>query len=238
MTHSDWLRAKMSTNALICRERNSSLLTGWYYCYSMLSERQRACMVPVIINMYFYYALPIQSPFWLAAIDNTFPCNYDVTLADNSFLHVDMTSHCKISPNILTQKLEKIMNPQWLQSWTNSLNCFGQSFKFKELGNLCVQSVAPLTLLVSIFAQVNIINPTTWLVKFDVLSCYIHLQVNITLLAVLWKFTDKEISEIKINSVPNNTKDLCKNTKTIIRLRLGDYRANIHLDFVSANIPR
>jgi hypothetical protein len=43
-------------------------------------------------------------------------------------------------------------------------------------------------------------------------------------LAVLWKFTDKEISEIKINSVPNNTKDLCKNTKTIIRLRLGDYR--------------
>jgi hypothetical protein len=43
-------------------------------------------------------------------------------------------------------------------------------------------------------------------------------------LAVLWKFTDKEISEIKINSVPNNTKDLCKNTKTIIHLRLGDYR--------------
>ena len=34
--------------------------------------------------------------------------------------------------------------------------------------------------------------------------------------------TDKEISEI--NSVPKNTKDLCKNTKTIIRLRLGDYR--------------
>jgi mRNA-degrading endonuclease RelE of RelBE toxin-antitoxin system len=40
----------------------------------------------------------------------------------------------------------------------------------------------------------------------------------------LWKFTDKEIREIKINSVPNNTKDLCRNTKTIIRLRLGDYR--------------
>ena len=35
---------------------------------------------------------------------------------------------------------------------------------------------------------------------------------------------DKEISEIKINSVPKTTKDLCKNTKTIIRLRLGDYR--------------
>ena len=26
-------------------------------------------------------------------------------------------------------------------------------------------------------------------------------------LAVLWKFTDKEISEIKISSVPNNTKN-------------------------------
>jgi hypothetical protein len=83
----------------------------------------------------------------------------------------------------------------------------------------------------SILAQVNIINPTTWLVKCDILSCYIHLQVNISKLkfskwrlAVLWKFTDKEISEIKINSVPNNTKDLCKNTKTIIHLRLGDYR--------------
>jgi mRNA-degrading endonuclease RelE of RelBE toxin-antitoxin system len=35
---------------------------------------------------------------------------------------------------------------------------------------------------------------------------------------------DKEISEIKINSVLKNTKDLCKMTKTIIRLRLGDYR--------------
>ena len=30
--------------------------------------------------------------------------------------------------------------------------------------------------------------------------------------------TDKEISEIKINSVPKNTKNMCKNT------RLGDYR--------------
>jgi hypothetical protein len=30
--------------------------------------------------------------------------------------------------------------------------------------------------------------------------------------------TDKEISEIKINSVPKTTKDLCKNTKAIIRL--------------------
>jgi hypothetical protein len=31
-----------------------------------------------------------------------------------------------------------------------------------------------------IFAQVNITNPTRWLVKFDVISYYIHLQVNIT----------------------------------------------------------
>jgi hypothetical protein len=28
----------------------------------------------------------------------------------------------------------------------------------------------------SIFAQVNVTNPTSWLVKFDVLSCYIHLR--------------------------------------------------------------
>jgi hypothetical protein len=39
--------------------------------------------------------------------------------------------------------------------------------------------------------------------------------------------TDKEISKIKINSVPKNKKKLCKNTKTIIRL-----------DFVSVNIPQ
>ena len=36
--------------------------------------------------------------------------------------------------------------------------------------------------------------------------------------------SDKEISEIKINSVLKNTKGLCKNTKTIVRLRLSDYR--------------
>jgi hypothetical protein len=44
--------------------------------------------------------------------------------------------------------------------------------------------------------------------------------------------TDKEISEIKINSVPKNTKDLCKNTKTIIRLRLviiGEYSPRLRL---------
>jgi hypothetical protein len=38
------------------------------------------------------------------------------------------------------------------------------------------------------------------------------------------KITDKEISDIKINSVPKNTKDLCKSTQTIIRIRFGDYR--------------
>jgi hypothetical protein len=36
--------------------------------------------------------------------------------------------------------------------------------------------------------------------------------------------TDNEINKIKINSVPKNTKDLCKNTKTIIHLRLSDYQ--------------
>ena len=36
--------------------------------------------------------------------------------------------------------------------------------------------------------------------------------------------SDKEISEIKKNSVLKNTKGLCKNTKTIVRLRLSDYR--------------
>jgi hypothetical protein len=43
-------------------------------------------------------------------------------------------------------------------------------------------------------------------------------------IAVLWKLLIKKISEIKTNSDPKSTKDLCKNTKTIIRLRLGDYR--------------
>ena len=48
------------------------------------------------------------------------------------------------------------------------------------------------------------------------------------------EITDIEISEIKIDSVPENTKDLSKNIKTIIRLRLGDYRGI----FTSTNIPR
>jgi mRNA-degrading endonuclease RelE of RelBE toxin-antitoxin system len=36
--------------------------------------------------------------------------------------------------------------------------------------------------------------------------------------------SDKEISENKINSDQKNTKNLSKNTKTMIRLSLGDYR--------------
>ena len=37
--------------------------------------------------------------------------------------------------------------------------------------------------------------------------------------------SNKEISEIKMNLYQKNTKkNLCKNTKTIIRLRLCDYR--------------
>jgi hypothetical protein len=89
---------------------------------------------------------------------------------------------------------------------------------------------------------VNITNPTSWLVKFNVLSCYIHLQVNITeqkfskwRLPFCGRYTDKEISEIKINSVlnsvPKNTKilkQLFASGSVIIgeyspRLRLGEY---------------
>ena len=36
--------------------------------------------------------------------------------------------------------------------------------------------------------------------------------------------SNKEISEIKMNLDQKNTKNLSKNTKTIIRLRLCDYR--------------
>jgi hypothetical protein len=74
--------------------------------------------------------------------------------------------------------------------------------------------------------------------------------------------SNKEVSEIKLNSDPKNTKkNLCKNTKTIIRLRLGDYwgiftstssrqifnnyspkakwlPVNIHRDEVEVNIHR
>jgi mRNA-degrading endonuclease RelE of RelBE toxin-antitoxin system len=36
--------------------------------------------------------------------------------------------------------------------------------------------------------------------------------------------SDQEVSEIKMNSHQKTQKNLCNNTKTIIRLRLGDYR--------------
>jgi hypothetical protein len=69
----------------------------------------------------------------------------------------------------------------------------------------------------SIFAQVNITNPTRWLVKFDVISCYIHLQM---------KFTGKEIREIKINSVSKNTKACVKILKQLFAsgsVIIGEY---------------
>jgi hypothetical protein len=119
---------------------------------------------------------------------------------------------------------------------------------FEKLTSVCFSKLHEkpyyylLIIYISIFAQVNITNPTRWLVKFDVISCYIHLQVNITkqkfskwLLLVLWKFTDKEISEIKINSVSKNTKACVKILKQLFasgsviigeyspRLRLGEY---------------
>jgi hypothetical protein len=51
--------------------------------------------------------------------------------------------------------------------------------------------------------------------------------------------TDKEIREIKINSVPKGIKDLCKILKQLFAsgwVIIGEY--NIHLYFVSVNIPR
>jgi hypothetical protein len=81
------------------------------------------------------------------------------------------------------------------------------------------------TIAISIFAQVNITNPTSWLVKFDVLSCYIHLHNKTEIFKMaasrFVEVTDEKISKIKINSA---SKNLCKSTKTIIRLMLGDYR--------------
>jgi mRNA-degrading endonuclease RelE of RelBE toxin-antitoxin system len=49
--------------------------------------------------------------------------------------------------------------------------------------------------------------------------------------------TDKEIRDIKINSVPKKHKRQCKNTKTIIRLRLGDYRGIFTSTSSRRNIP-
>ena len=40
-------------------------------------------------------------------------------------------------------------------------------------------------IIISIFTQVNIRNPTLWLVQYDVTFLYIHLQVNITVKTTL-----------------------------------------------------
>jgi hypothetical protein len=54
-----------------------------------------------------------------------------------------------------------------------------------------------------------------------ILSCYNKTEIYKMAASRFVEVTDKEISEIEINSVPKNTKGLRKNTKTIIRLRLG-----------------
>ena len=58
-----------------------------------------------------------------------------------------------------------------------------------------------------------------WLVEFDVTFLYIHLQVNITIKTSL-QITDKEINEIKINSILKHTKDP---TKFGVKLFQGIY---------------
>jgi hypothetical protein len=83
----------------------------------------------------------------------------------------------------------------------------------------------------SIFAQVNI-NPTRWLVKFDVISCYIKHTFSKWPPSRFVEVTNKEISEIKINSVQKTCvkilKQLFASGLVIIgeyspRLRLGEY---------------
>jgi hypothetical protein len=51
----------------------------------------------------------------------------------------------------------------------------------------------------SIFAQVNITNPTRWLVKFDVISCYIHLKTEIFKMAAA-RFVEVYWQRYKRNS--------------------------------------
>jgi hypothetical protein len=68
----------------------------------------------------------------------------------------------------------------------------------------------------SIFAQVNITNPTRWLVKFDVLSCKTYSPTGEYNKTEIFKMaashsaevTDKEISEIKTNSIKKQHKRL------------------------------
>ena len=63
------------------------------------------------------------------------------------------------------------------------------------------------------------------LVEFDVTFLYIHLQVNVAIKTSLQnggfvQITDKEINEIKINSILKNTKDP---TKFGVKLFQGIY---------------
>ena len=58
-------------------------------------------------------------------------------------------------------------------------------------------------------------------------------------LAILWKFTDKEIREIKINSVPNNTKDFVKVLKQLFAsgsVIIGEYSPRLRLSEYSTII--
>jgi hypothetical protein len=87
-------------------------------------------------------------------------------------------------------------------------------------------------------------------IKYISIFAQVNIKKSYTLIGQIWRNkrlysptgeynkteNDKEISENKFSIKKH--KSLCKNTKTIIRLRLGDYWGNIHLDFVSANIPR
>ena len=104
--------------------------------------------------------------------------------------------------------------------------------------NMISHSFAALTREISCSTlEINLVFPRTH-VLFSIYSP----QVNITKqkfskrrLPVLWKFTDKEISEIKINSVSKNTKACVKIIKQLFasrsviigeyspRLRLGEY---------------
>jgi hypothetical protein len=87
-------------------------------------------------------------------------------------------------------------------------------------------------MIISIFAQVNITNPTRWLhgqiwrikLLYSPTGEYNKTEIYKMAASHFVEVNDNEICEIKINSVPKNTKDLCKNTKTIIRLSLADYR--------------
>ena len=103
-----------------------------------------------------------------------------------------------------------------------------------------------ILILFSIFPQVNITNPTRRLVKFDVFNKLLYsptagLQVNITKPSTnIFKMaasrfvevTDKEISEIKINSVSKTQKTCVKILKQLFAsgsVIIGKYSPRLHL---------